>query len=372
MKITIVRGRTTDASIYKIADALHSFGYTVDLLLWDRKNNLNVKQLNYHVVKFNFKAAENKFSSVLFFPVWWLFEFIELLKSDADVIHATDLDTLMPAILVKIIKRKKLAYSILDFYANNLPRIRPYPLTDLIRSLVASIEKFGIRFTDVLFLVDERRIEEVRGAKINKINYIYNTPPDIYHNRTRDEPAGRGFTIFFAGGLVKGRGLEYMIKAIQNIDGVKLVIAGPGTDNELAACEAIDANKKIEFIGWLPTYEEVLKYSMKADLLFRFNDPSLPSNRYGSPNKLFEAMMCGIPILINSEFAASSLIEKEDCGVMVPYGDVEAITLAITSLIKDPDRCKKLGANGRKAYEERYSWVIMEKRLKDSYTSLYN
>ena len=66
--------------------------------------------------------------------------------------------------------------------------------------------------------------------------------------------------------------------------------------------------------------------------------------------------MCGKPIIMNSEVAASEIVLEEKCGIVVPYGDVDAIKEAINKLKNDPNLRKELGENGRKAYEKRYSW----------------
>ena len=110
--------------------------------------------------------------------------------------------------------------------------------------------------------------------------------------------------------------------------------------------------------------------SLNADILFAFYDPQIPANRYASPNKLFEAMMCGKPIITNAETTATKIVETENCGVVVPYGDVEAIKDTILKLKNNADLRERLGKNGRRAYEERYGWGIMEERLLKAYANL--
>jgi glycosyltransferase involved in cell wall biosynthesis len=56
--------------------------------------------------------------------------------------------------------------------------------------------------------------------------------------------------------------------------------------------------------------------------------------------------------------------------VVVPYGDVPALTDALKMCREDPQLRAELGNNGRTAYEERYSWAIMEERVLNGYRSL--
>jgi glycosyltransferase involved in cell wall biosynthesis len=122
-------------------------------------------------------------------------------------------------------------------------------------------------------------------------------------------------------------------------------------------------------LGRIP-YNEVIERTMKADLLFAFYDPAVPNNRYASPNKLFEAMMCGKPILVSEGTAMADIVRQEKCGIVVPYKDLQAIKKAIISLQHNPGLALSLGNNGRKAYELRYNWKIMESRLLDLYNGI--
>jgi glycosyltransferase involved in cell wall biosynthesis len=81
-------------------------------------------------------------------------------------------------------------------------------------------------------------------------------------------------------------------------------------------------------------------------------------------------MMCGKPIIVSDESAMANIVREARCGVVVPYGDVPALTSTLKTCLGAPQRRAKLGNNGRKAYEERYSWAIMEERVLSGYRSL--
>ena len=80
--------------------------------------------------------------------------------------------------------------------------------------------------------------------------------------------------------------------------------------------------------------------------------------------------MAGKPIIMNKDILASKIVENEKCGLLVDYGNVNDIKNALLKLINDPRLCEKLGNNGRKAYENKYSWKIMEKRLLNEYNQI--
>jgi glycosyltransferase involved in cell wall biosynthesis len=66
----------------------------------------------------------------------------------------------------------------------------------------------------------------------------------------------------------------------------------------------------------------------------------------------------------------AGIVRQNNCGIVVPYGDVRAIREAIVQLVTKPGLRQELGNNGRRAYEEKYSWTIMEKRLVSAYEKL--
>jgi len=364
VKITLVRSRTIDPAVNKVARTLAENGYKVTLLAWSREGGSRESSEGngYEIHRFNLKAPYYKPSLLFYLPIWWLYEFFFLLRHETKVVHPCDFDTLVPAILVKLIKRIPLCYTIYDFYADILPAQVPGAL----RRLVRFAEKLALRFVDVLFLVDKSRYAQVRGARINRIEYIYNSPEDCFQPGPGSEHAAK--VVFYAGYLDKTRGLEEMINAVRGLDDIRLIIAGTGSARDIIEHNLMEMDN-LQYLGQIP-YGEVIANSLDADILCAFYDPAIPSNRYASPNKLFEAMMCGKPIIVNEGVTASKIVTEENCGVIVPYGDTTAIKEAILDLTSNPELYRLMGQNARKAYEARYSWAIMKSRLINAYTEI--
>jgi glycosyltransferase involved in cell wall biosynthesis len=377
MKVTLIRGRGIEPEVNKIARALATHGYSVKLLIWDRDRTAeSYNAALYPTYKCTIRAPYDRPAALLYLPFWWAYELVFLLRDDSDVIHASDFDTLLPAILAKLIGKRKLCYFIYDFYADNLPDGGFQRVRKRIRRFVAHLERTGIGFADVLFLVDESRFEEVDGAHINELYYVYNSPID-YVGKLDARAAGTASTrsademvVFYAGATHGSRGLNYMFDALSGVEGVRLKVAGPITDNERVLDELERVGSKAQYLGFLPSYDDVIRETLKADLLFRFNDPRVPKTKYESPNKLFEAMMCGKPIIVSDQSAMANIVRQEQCGIVVPYGDVPALAHALKACKEDPELRAELGDNGRKAYEQRYSWAIMEERVLSGYRSL--
>ena len=225
------------------------------------------------------------------------------------------------------------------------------------------MELYGIKYTDTLFLVDESRYNEVKEAKINNISYIYNSPLDYFQGNKYN--LRYELKIFYGGSISKERGIDHVLEAIKDMNDVKLVVAGDGDKKIIHKLNNAD---NTEFLGWLP-YNNLIAETLDSDIIFRFSNPNNPRTKTASPNKLFEAMMCGKPIIMNSEMGISEIVLKEDCGILVPYDSINSLKDAIIQLKNDNLR-NELGLNGRKAYEKKYNWKIMEKRLLNAYKDL--
>lgn len=368
MKIILVRSNSISKgpSYDRAAASLSRNGHEVTYLGWDRDNEYPKTEDNglYTIHRFQMKAPHGSFLLMLYLPFWWLYEFYFLIRNNADVIHACDFDTLIPAITVKILKRKKLCYTIYDFYADNLPASVP----NSIRLGISIAEKFFAQYTDVTFLVSDAQKSQIAGAKVKNLEIIYNTPDDITNQVQVTTLKNESFLIFYAGSLSSLRGLKLLCKIVDEFDDIKLVLAG----SEIAEYDLnnmVEKSNNIEFMGWM-NHDEVLKWTLKSDMLFAFYDPKIPNNRYASPNKLFEAMMCAKPIVVNSETTAAKMVEDNNCGMTTPYNDENALRSLILKLKDNPHLRKMLGSNGRKAYEKKYNWKLMESRLLDSYNKI--
>jgi glycosyltransferase involved in cell wall biosynthesis len=371
-RVNLVRSRASDSAVFKIAHTLSKGGYEVNLLIWDRSGR-RVQEPNhqYTVYSFGLRAPVDKVEGVPFLPLFWLYEILFLVKHRAHVYHACDFDTLFPALVAARITGAKIFYSILDFYANNIPKDSLGRAGKLIHQVVEALEKACIGFADVVAIADDSRRAEIQGARTKKVIVLYNSPEDIW----KEEPLVpkrelQKLVIFYAGLLIKDiRGIDQMIEAVRRVDDITLVLAGSGPDESYFR-ELAQQTSRLQFRGWIPRHEDLLRAEMNSDVLFRFSDPKHPKSRYESPNKLFDAMMCAKPIIVSDGGSMARIVKEETCGLVVPFGDISAIRQAITRLRDDADLCFRLGSNGRGAYEHKYSGNIMRGRLLRAYGDL--
>ena len=368
-RVILVRTNLVDRDpwLAKEIDTLKRGGYAITLLCWDRDCKASRAQQwetggDYREIRLRLKAPWG-IKILPFLPIWWSFVFFRLTVERWDMAHAMNFDSIIPAVIAARLKRQPIIYEIFDVYTDLIV------LPQLLRQIGIYIDKIFMRLASAVIIANEAQEKELNGIPNTNVVEIYNTPPDYF--RKLDAQGNDIFTIFYAGVLYRSRptNLDKVFQAIRNIDGVRLIVAGYGDldkDIEKWTSEAAD---KVKFIGKI-SYTEVLERTMTSALLFALYDPVVPSVRYASCNKLFEAMMCHKPIIVSKGTAMADIVEKENCGRVVDSDSVDEIREAIVSLKESPELCRQLGANGRKAYEQKYNREIMERRLLTLYRTI--
>ncbi len=353
--------------VFKMASTLVKNNFKVNILEWDRnsefKQNEIINALNVYRMKLK---APYGLKLVFFMPIWWIFLTFFVVTHNFNIIQVENLDNLIPLWFLSRIKKIKIVYDIADFYSDAfIP-----PKLKFIRYVIANMERLFISFVDGIFIVDISRLNQL-GLNKNYVTIINNTPPDIYLNYKRNNTnyprIDSNFIIFYGGILSKDRGLYTIIKAVHNLSNVVLLVAGYG-EMEKEFTKIVKEISNVKFLGKIP-YEKILYFSLMSDCIIALYDPHIPNNIVASPNKLFEAMMCEKPIIVNNGTNLSKIVEEKKCGLIINYYDVIGLKKAINIIKEQPELALSMGKNGRAAYLQEYSWDIMEKRLLKTYNS---
>jgi glycosyltransferase involved in cell wall biosynthesis len=168
--------------------------------------------------------------------------------------------------------------------------------------------------------------------------------------------------LFYAGALEPLRYIQETIEAAEKVPGCTFKVAGFGRYEGWVKEKA--ATGKVVFLGYLP-HDKMMDEMASSDAVLCLMDPSNVNNVIGTPNKLFEAMAVGVPLLTLKGTLSGEIVEKEGCGFAFEWSE-DAFKRAIGDL-KDVDRRKALGLAGRKAAEREYNWGIMKARLLEGY-----
>jgi glycosyltransferase involved in cell wall biosynthesis len=369
-KIIITRACevSPDVRVEKIADSLCSLGHSVSVLAWNRGKMLPERETRSfgEIRRFRIKAGYGRGIRLLPKMLWyWLVLFASLLKERFDAVHACDFDTLPPALLAAKLKGKRLIYDIFDHYAEG------GSVPESLRPVIRFADKLLMRFADTVIVVDEVRLPYLPDAERARAAIVYNSPSDMLGLQLSSFPGvpakGSRFRVVYSGNLVERRYILELAEAVSRSYGAEMIIAGFGpiefADKLIAK---ISEYENVSYIGKLTVVESLALVST-ADAVFCLNDPAIPNNKMSSPNKMFEAMMLGKPVVVNLGTSIDEKVRAINCGLVVEKCDPESFAGALRFLVGEPDLARQMGENGRRAFERSYDWKFMTERLAKLY-----
>lgn len=358
-----------DPPVEKVADALLEAGYAVTVVAWDRfsAEDKEVQQQFAHgsaqVVRFGIPAAFGgglrTLGAMLRFQ-WKLLAWLRRNRNCFDIIHAFDLDTGLAACTA--LRGKRLVYHILDFYAD--VRFNG----GLAHRMVSWLERKVLERADAVMICTEQRRAQLGGSRPKQLEVIHNAPPEIVPEQPEQLlrlQAGAGSVkLAYVGTLTDGRGILQMLDVVKKDPRYELHIGGYGP-LEGAVQNAAAEGKGVFWYGRLP-YEQTLALECQCDIMLATYDPSIPNHRCAAPNKLYESLMLGKPVLMCAGTGWDELILGEGVGVLADCSET-GLAQGLDRLCDRRLRWEETGRAGRACYARDYSWQIMKQRLWRTY-----
>lgn len=346
--------------------------YSIIGLGWNRRGqgtSMTISNNGNNIKHFNIKGVSNfeSHGTLRYIPymlAFWMWVFIKLCIYRPKIIHSCNLDSFFPSYIYKVLFRKRLVFDVFDRYAMAyIPKDRNI-FFKVLYSFVNRVEEEFARRSDVLINISDEMLTTYKHRPKNCIT-IMNCSEDYVTDKLKVQQEQKVFKILFTGHLRKGRGLEVLPDIVKNMKDTQLIITGRVEEEGLL--NSIQGLSNIIYKGFLD-HQQVLDLEASSDAMIALYDLDLQAqNKYVMGNKLFEAMMFGVPIITN---VAKGIVSETDCGLIVDYDDPEQIKKAITMLRDDPELRKRLGTDGRNAFLKKYNWNIMEQRLYTVYDSL--
>jgi len=342
--------------------------YSTLVLCWNRegskmpKEKINIEEAVFKF--FNLRAPSGNPSLLPYLPLFWIWVTLKLFWYRPKVVHACDLETMPPCYLYKKVfgDRRKLVFDVFDRHAMAYIPLKS-SFFRWLYLITNSLEEKLAEGADVLISVSEELINTFQ-RKPKKCVSIMNCSEDHYMKKLR-MPKENTLKLAFTGHIRKHRGLEVLSSALTDLRGVDLVVTGRVEDKKLFS--TVNNTTNITYMGFLE-HNQVLAIELDSDAMVALYDlNSHTQNKYVVGNKLFEAMMCGVPIITN---VATEIIKEAQCGIIVEYDDVKQLSQAILALRDNVERRKRLGDNGREAFLQKYNWTVMEKKLYKVYEQL--
>jgi glycosyltransferase involved in cell wall biosynthesis len=272
--------------------------------------------------------------------------------------------------------RAPVVYDARDIYvdAGNLARL-PRP----VRALVGRWERGWARRAARVVTVN-RPYAEVMAERwavplpliVLNCSYRFN-PPEPRERRFHDvlglSPETR--VVLYQGGFSRDRGIEQLIDAIPSVPDAVLVLLGYGNLQSALERRAADPSTagRVRILPAVPP-EELLKWVASADVVAMPIQPSTLNHRLTTPNKLFEAMAAGVPVVASDLPGMADIVRETGAGLVVDPTDPGAISAALREVLVSEANRQAMGARALAAAHATYNWERQLELLLDEYGRL--
>jgi glycosyltransferase involved in cell wall biosynthesis len=313
---------------------------------------------------------------LLSFPAFFSPRWINIIEKTcrdarADLIIVRDLPLCPTAIRVG----GRLGIPVMLDMAENYPAMmralwetgRHQPLDYVVRNpaMTQWLERRCVHRVDHIMVVVEESADRVAalGVARDRITIVSNTPPLARLDTATHvaHPDHSGIDVVYMGNLEVVRGLLESVDAIAHLKAsgrrVRLRVIGRGRDEALIRQRCASHGlgpSDVEFLGYIASHEEALRVVAESDVGLM---PHRKNDSWDTtiPNKLFDYMAAGIPVVSSDAAPCARILRETGAGCVFPSGDFLGIAAAIVEA-SAPGLGTRLGAAGRQAVRARYNW----------------
>lgn len=289
----------------------------------------------------------------------------------ARVFHASDLYAL-PALCSAAAKYEaKIVYDARELYPYVVSTVgRPW-----VRQFWLRVEGRYIQRADVVFTVSEGIADKlVDSYDIKRPVVIYNVPEEIETTRkvSLRETLGTASHAFILhlGQLRPHRGCELLVEAMQDIDGGILVFLGDGPLRPTLeqTSKALGIEGRIRFLDPVPP-DEVVAYARSADIGVSLLEDVCLNHRLALPNKLFEYLTAGLPVIASDLPEIRKVVHDYDVGQVVRPGNREDLVAALKQAVMDRSLRERWQSNIPRVLET-FNWPAASQEFLTAYHDL--
>ncbi len=301
--------------------------------------------------------------------------FIAAWRENADVYNPRDAEPLLVAHAAAALRRALVVY---DSDELNLDQNAPWARKRWWRFAMKRFEGFFARRSAAVITSDGGRADILAERYgIPRPAVVRNVPDDLPELDPdlgfRARALGDGtYLLLYQGVYDPNRGLPELIDAMDELPECRLAFVGYGQlEDELKARVAErGSGDRITFFDAVP-FDVMMRYTAAADIGVFPLVGSCLSYVYAAPNKLFEFMMAGLPVVVSDLPEMRAVVEAERAGVLIADpADPRSIVAAVRALIDGEEPLAEIGARGRAAARARHHWGVDRPVLLDVYRSI--
>ncbi|MDO8929275.1 MAG: glycosyltransferase [Bacteroidota bacterium] len=311
VSLSVINDLVTDNRVHKVMVSLQKMGFEPVLIGRILPESDGVERTyRTHRMKLLFRKG------FLFYLEYNIRLFFFLLTTKVDVLVANDLDTLPANYLASRIKRKPLVYDSHEYFTE-VPELLGRPM---VKGIWTWLEKLLVPKVRAAYTVCDSIAEVYHDLYKVDFKVVRNLPtcsgkqavlPEV--QKKSDAPK----IILYQGALNLGRGIEAAIRAMMYIDGAELWLAGDGdlTAQLKQLVAELQLEAKVKFLGRLPI-SQLSEITRQADLGISLEEDLGLNYRFALPNKLFDYIQAGVPVLVSNLPEMKRIVEHYRIGAI--------------------------------------------------------
>lgn len=239
----------------------------------------------------------------------------------------------------------------------------------MLKPIIKRLEFMVINNATATIICTEERIKQIEGSKPKNLTVIHNTPmvtKEFINDLTDGEKSDNSkqqIIFTYVGALAKSRFIESAVEVIKDYPEIVLNIAGMGALSEYVESMS-NKYSNINYYG-IVDYNEAFRLYSKTDFMFAIYDPEIMNHKFSDPNKVYEAMMLGKPIIVAKNTGIDRIVIDNKMGFVIDYSK-DAFKELLDKIVNKTIDCEAIGVNAKLAYDK-YSWSTMKKRLVELY-----
>lgn len=333
--ISVTSDLVTDQRVHRSALTLTNMGCNVTLVGRKLPSSLPVENRVYKVKRFNLWWHKGPlFYAAFNFRLFWFLVF-----SKVDVFFANDLDSLAANYVASKLKRKQLIYDSHEYFTG-VPELVSRPR---IRAVWKFIEKNILPNLKWMITVNDSIAGLYRDEYAIDVHVIRNLPIRNHQklvelNRADfNLPNDKTLFLFQGAGINVDRGAEEAVQALEFIPTAALLFIGGGDvyENIKSLVQNKNLADRVFFIPKQP-FEKLISFTKLADFGLTLDKDSNINYRYSLPNKLFDYIQAGLPVLASSLPEVERIVVDYNIGEITPSHEPHILAEAMSKMINSP------------------------------------
>jgi glycosyltransferase involved in cell wall biosynthesis len=363
--VSVINDLVSDRRVDRVCKTLSDMDFDVTLLGRRYKDSPSLNSRAYHMQRMHLVFRKGP----LFYAEYNIRLFFFLLFRKASLLVSNDLDTLLPNYLIHKLKKLPIVYDTHEYFTG-VPELANRPR---VRNFWKSMERHIFPKLKHVITVNESIAALYSKEYGNDIMVVRNIPEKSKNVAvaTKSElgfPADKKIILLQGAGINVDRGAEEAIEAMQYIDDAILVILGDGDVVEELKSRAakMGLERKVQFIP-RQVPEKLCEYTTKADIGITLDKDTNVNYRYSLPNKLFDYIHAGVPVLASPLIEIKKVVEKYNVGCFIENHEPRHIAEKMKQMLEDQNAREKWKTNLQYAASE-LNWENEKKTLIELYS----